>query len=116
MQSNLTIYHKLYQMTKEIYKITHNMKREYKYGIGCEILALCWECLDLFLEANHAPNAEKSAKIERLSLAFDKLKLRIRMLAEIKGISVGQFSMLCEQYVLPTGQMIGGWKKWSEVG
>jgi hypothetical protein len=113
-KANLPIYHKLYQLTKDLYKMVHNMEKEYKYTLGRDILAICWACLDLFLEANSSPNCEKHSKIEMLSLAFDKLKIRLRMSQDLDLISIGQYAHLQELYVAEIGNMIGGWSKWSE--
>lgn len=113
METNAPLYHKLYQLTKKLYSVVHNMPREYKYELGREILRLSWECLDLFFEANSSENIKKKTLIQELSNTFDGLKLRLRMAQELKLISEGQFSVLQEEYLLPTGKMIGGWLNWS---
>lgn len=112
--SNLMIYHKLRLLIKDLYRVVHNMKREYKYTIGNETLAISWSCMDLFSDANNSPDSEKLSGIQALSVLFDKLKLRLRMMEEIKLISEKQFSYFSENYILPIGKMIGGWKKWAE--
>lgn len=114
-KSNLLIYHKLYQLVKELYKMVHNMEKEYKYSLGRDVLSICWVCLDLFLEANGSPNCEKHNKINVLILAFDKLKIRLRMCQELGLISIGQYSHVQERYIAEIGKMIGGWSKWSGI-
>lgn len=113
MGTNAPLYHKLYQLTKKLYSVVHNMPREYKYELGREILGLSWECLDLFFEANSAENINKKVHIKELSKTYDRLKLRLRMAQELKLIPEGQFSVLQEEYLLPAGKMIGGWINWT---
>lgn len=110
---NLPIYLKLYQLTKVLYLATKNFKKEYKYTLGKEILDLAWHCLDLTAEANSLPNEKKKEKIVELSLAFDKLKIRLRMAQEVNLISERQFVHIHVNYFKETGEMAGGWLKWA---
>lgn len=110
---NFSLYHKIYQLIKILYRTIKNFPKEHKYSLGKDILDLAWRCLDLTLEANDMPNEYKKIKISKLSVAFDKLKLRLRMSQEINLISIGQFAHLQENYILPIGKEIGGWQKWA---
>ena len=112
--SNAPIYHKLYQLTKRMYIIVHNMPREYKFTLGEDSLRILWECLDIFMVIRVLPKSERREKIWELSFAFDRLKTRVRMMQEIGLVSERQFADLQENYILPTGKMIGGWYNWSE--
>ncbi len=114
MISKAPLYYKLYQLIKQLYRIAHNMPREYKYELGRDILHLAWDCLDLFFEANNASGELKYGRVKELSVNFDKLKLRIRLAQEIGLMSEGQFSSLQENYLSPSGKMIGGWLNWSK--
>ena len=111
--SNVPIYHKLYQLTKRMYIIVHNIPREYKYTLGQDSLDILWECLDIFMEIRMSSKNEKTLKIKELIVTFDRLKMRIRMMQDIDLISEGQFADLQENYILPTGKMIGGWYSWA---
>ena len=66
----------------------------------------------MVIEANGA-GKEKQSKILELSLAFDKLKVRLRMAQELRLISEGQFVHIHSVYCKETGEMIGGWSKWA---
>ena len=76
---------------------------------------LSWQCLDLVLEANALPDKEKYPRISELSTTFDKLKIRLRLAQEINLISKKQFSHIQTFYLKETGEMIGGWLKWSNL-
>jgi len=110
----VTLYNKLYGLTKYNYMMVKNFPKEYKFTLGGDICSLAWDCLDLVLEANALDNTKKKEKILELSTSFDKLKLRIRLAQEVNIISIGQFSHIQENYLIEIGRMIGGFLKWSE--
>jgi hypothetical protein len=110
---HLPIYLKIYQLIKFLYEIVKNFSKEYKYTLGRDILELGWGCLDLVLEINASSNNEKHLKILKLSVVFDKLKIRLRMIQELNLISEKQFAHIQNNYIKEIGQMIGGWLNWS---
>ena len=108
----LPLYLKIYQLIKFLYEVVRNFPKQYKYTLGESILDLSWQCLDLILEVNALPNEEKRPKILELSIAFDKLKVRLRMAQEMNLISERQFAHLQTYYLKEIGEMIGGWSRW----
>jgi len=110
---NLPLYLKIYQLIKFLYGAVRNFPKQYKYTLGSQIINGSWRCLDLIIEANAAAPPEKRQKIAELSVAFDKLKARLRMAQELRLISEGQFAHIQTNYCLEFGTMIGGWLKWS---
>jgi hypothetical protein len=114
MQGNSTkIYYKLHQLTKHFYGVVRSFEKEYKYTIGRDAIDLLWRCLDLAVEANSCSNENKKPVIAELSLAFEKLKIRIQMSREIKLLTVKQFAYIQEEFMLEIGKMIGGWNNWA---
>jgi hypothetical protein len=111
---NIQVYYKLFTFLKILYKAVHNMPKEYKFNIGQESIALSWSCLDLILNANSKDRESKKDQLKKLSLEFDKLKLRLRMMQEMKIITIAQFSNWQENYINSIGAMIGGWLKWNK--
>ena len=97
-------------LIKELYQITQQFPKSYKYSLGEEIQNRSWKIIDLIVDANSTTG--KHAKIKELSLEFDKLKLRIRFAFEIKLIPEKRFINLQKQ-IAEIGNMIGGWLKWS---
>ncbi|MCX6760276.1 MAG: four helix bundle protein [Candidatus Nealsonbacteria bacterium] len=110
---HLPLYLKTYQFIKFLYVMIKSFPKEYKYTLGEDILKLAWACLDTVLEANLLPNEKKYQKIKELSVIFDKLKIRIRMIQELNLISAKQFSHIQTYYAKEIGEMIGGWLGWS---
>jgi hypothetical protein len=109
----LPLYLKIYQLIKFLYERTRDFPKQYKYTFGENILDLSWQCLDLVLEANALSNKEKYSKISELSVAFDKLKIRLRMAQELNLISKRQFVHIQIYYIKEIGEMLGGWLKWA---
>jgi hypothetical protein len=112
---HLPLYIKTYQFIKFLYGMVNNFPKQHKYALGKNILGLGWRCLDLTLEANSLPNEKKHLKILELSIAFDKLKVRIRMAQELNLISVKQLAHIYDYYAKEIGEMIGGWLKWGNT-
>jgi len=48
---NLPLYLKLINLLKVLYQVTHNLPKEYKYGLAQDILSQNWKLIDLFIEA-----------------------------------------------------------------
>ncbi len=111
---HLPLYLKLYQLIKFLHERVRNFPKQYKYTLGKNILDLTWQCLDLVLEANVLPGKEKKyPRILELSIAFDRLKIRLRMAQEINLISKKQFSHIQANYIKEVGEMAGGWLRWA---
>jgi len=111
--NKLPLYYKFCQLLKSLYRAIDNFKKQYKYSLGKEILELNWKCLDLIIEINALVDNEKHFEIKKLSIAFDQLKMRLRMAQELKQLSKKQYSHLQTNYIKEIGKMIGGWLRWS---
>jgi len=107
------LYLSLYKLTKYLYHIHHNTRKEYKYTLGDNILSLAWKCLDKVVLTNALPNKKKSPKICQASAVFDQLKLRLRMAHELKLISHKQYSYIIQQNE-EIGKMLAGWLNWAK--
>ena len=81
--------------------------------MGQNILDLAWETLDFVILANSLPNKEKPNPILQASIAFDKLKIRLRLAHEIKLINHRIQAFLAEKNE-EIGKMLAGWLKWAE--
>jgi hypothetical protein len=111
---HLSLYNKMYQLTKYLYERVNSFPRQYKYNLGQEIIDLSWRCLDLLVRANILPKKEKRNEILALSVAFDCLKTRLRMAQEIRILSARQYAHIQCVFVKEVGDMLGGWLKWTE--
>jgi len=113
-EKKFPLYYKFYQLLKFLYLMVQNFPREHKYTLGREIIKKSWQCLDLILGINAVPKDQKKFLLQKLSLTFDQLKIRLRMSQEVKIISVNQFAHLYTNYLKEIGDMIGGFMKWGQ--
>jgi glutaredoxin-related protein len=113
MQDKLPLYIKNYNLIIYLYKIVHNLEKEYKHTLGITLLDSAYEVLDNVIVANTLPNNKKFMKIKEVSSSFDKLKMRIRIAHDIGLISHKKFSFIIKQEI-EIGLMINGWLKWAE--
>ena len=111
--SDLPLYLTVYKLLLYLYVLVNNFPKSYKYSLGKDILDLTWETLDLIILANNLPNKEKHGPILQASIAFDKLKIRLRLALEIMLINRQKFAFLVETNE-EKGKLLAGWLKWSE--
>lgn len=110
---DLPLYLAVYKLTKYLYLLVKNFPKAYKFTLGQNILDLAWETLDCTILANSLPNKQKPPAIRQASVAFDKLKIRLRLAHEIKLISNRKRGFLIEKNE-EIGKMLAGWLKWAE--
>jgi hypothetical protein len=111
--TDLPLYLAVYKLLLYLYTLVKNFPKSYKYSLGRDILDLAWETLDLIVRANNLPNKEKPGPILQASVAFDKLKIRIRLAWELTLINHQKLAFLIEENE-EIGKMLAGWLKWSE--
>jgi hypothetical protein len=107
-----TLYLKTYKLLLYFHRLIHNFRKEYKHNLGKSIIDLTWQMLDSTIEANALPNHQKEREIKNISIAFDKLKIRLRIAHELKQISHKQYSYIIRQNE-EIGKMIHGWQNWA---
>lgn len=111
--SDLPLYLAVYKLLLYLYLLVNNFPKSYKYSLGQNILDLAWETLDFVILANSLPNKEKPEPIRHASVAFDKLKIRLRLAHEIKLINHKKQAFLAEKNE-EIGKMLAGWLAWAE--
>lgn len=112
--SHLPIYVKTYESIGLIYKIVGQFRKEYKHTLGAEIQEIAWKMLDEIILVNSQNNEDKKHGIQKISMLFDRLKIRFRFAYEIGLIPSKKFEIVQKQFE-EIGKMIGGWMKWVEI-
>lgn len=111
---NMPLYVKLVELLRVEYTIFQNLPKAYKFSLGQDVINRTWNIIDLFIIIQTTTTTEgkqtKELVIEQLSQQFDCLKLRVRFLAELKLISLGQSTNM-SGYLVEIGKMIGSWQK-----
>ena len=108
---HIKIFQSVYTLCLEIYKITRNFKKEYKYTLGERLKSLIHDILDLVVKTNSMPDKEKSQGLSELNYKKENLRIHIRMAFDLKMVSRGQLGIL-NQRIEEIGKQIGGWQKW----
>ena len=110
--SHLPIYIKTYESVKLVYRIVRQFRKEYKYTLGAELEQLIWKILDEVIRVNSLQDAGKKDGIEKISLLFDKFKIRFRFAYEMGLVNGEKFGIAQAQFE-EIGKMVGGWQKWT---
>ena len=110
---DLPLYLAVYKLLLYLYILVSNFPKSYKYSLGRDILDLAWKTLDYIILANSLSNKEKPKVILNASVAFDKLKIRLRLAHEIKLVNHKRQAFLIEGNE-EIGKMLTGWYKWAK--
>lgn len=109
---HLPLFLKTYDFIKIVYRIVGQFRKEYKYTLGKELEEIIWRVLDEIITANSLPDEQKGIYIAKISLLFDKFKIRFRFAFELGLMNDKKFAFAQKQ-IEEIGKMIGGWGKWT---
>jgi hypothetical protein len=105
---NLPIYGVTYNLLQVVTKITKDMSRDYKQSLGNTLRADCVELVVLIYRANCSRN--KRPHLEALQERLQVVLLLLRLSADLKLISRGQFAQTIE-LTDQIGRQSTGWLK-----
>jgi len=108
---HLRIFQCAYDLVVEIYKITKNFNREYKYTLGEKLKESSHELLDIIRKVNSLPNKEKTKYFEMIDFKKENLRIYLRIACELKLISVNRLGLFNES-IEEIGRQLGGWQKY----
>jgi hypothetical protein len=104
----LPIYKETYHLLLELFKLTQNFSREYKYTIGQDIKYNGIQMVLTIFKANTA--IDKSPALAEMSNYFEVLKLELRLCVDLHLISTKQHAAVWN-YLDAIGKQLTGWKK-----
>ncbi len=107
------LYLEMLKFQKYLFLTTNSFTKQQKKNLGNDIISFGWEVLDSIVDCNEAPNIEKSFFLKKGSIAFDKLKIRLRFGYEVGVIPDKRYSVIIKE-LENIGNMLFGWLKWSE--
>lgn len=111
--NHLPIFQLAYKLTLEIYQITHNFSREYKYTLGQKLKEISADFLDFIVLANSQENKIPSLKEARLRL--ERLRIHIRLACDLKIISFKKYELLSRS-LEELSKQLAGWQDWALKG
>jgi len=109
---DLPVYKDTYQLVKQVFEITKEFPKEYKYSLGQDMKR---DALQLVRSIYRANKAEKKKEyLEQFLDDFELLKLEIRLCVDMRILSIrrqAEFSKLIESI----GKQITGWRNATPV-
>ena len=108
---NLPVYKAAYDMFQDITLLRSQMKREYKYTIGERLLN---ETIELIIKIYKANRSKvKDVYIADAQEHTEIIRLLLRLLKDIKEISLKRFIALSQKIELVSKQL-AGWMKYQK--
>ena len=109
LHSDLTVYKASYDLLlKNIFEFTRNFKKEYKYTVGESIKKETIILLTLIYRAN--TRADKSAVLQEAREHIEVIRLFIRLMKDMKQISLKQFVSV-NIVVENVSKQLTGWQR-----
>ena len=91
----LQVYIDTYQLTRELYLITHKFPHEFKYCLGTQINQDVLKLLYHIFQANHI-KSERIDHLNRFLAALDMVRVELRLAHDMKVLSTRQISHLAQ--------------------
>jgi hypothetical protein len=106
--NELPVYKAAYDLLLQIFELTHNLNREYKYTLGEKLKNEITEVLTSIYRANRV--WEKPSIIEQAREQLEVVRLYIRILKDTKQIGSGKHIFI-NQSVENVSRQLAGWHK-----
>ncbi|MBD8347736.1 MULTISPECIES: four helix bundle protein [unclassified Dysgonomonas] len=107
---NLPVYKQSYDLLLEIYGMSKNMSRDYRYTIGEELKKRIMDLMVCIYHANGSTNEGKGVHLKQAREYIVEIKLYIRLLADLKQISVKRLADLTEK-TESVSKQLSAWEK-----
>lgn len=107
---NLPVYKQSYDLLLDVYTVSKNLSRDYRFSLGEELKK---KIMDLMICIYHANANADEQKIKYLRSAREyvvEIKLFIRLLADLKQISISRQALFTEK-VESVSKQLAAWEK-----
>jgi|TARA_R110000737_G_scaffold352539_2_gene398961 four helix bundle protein len=111
LYDNLPVYKAAYDMFQDITILRSKMKREYKFTLGERLMNASLDLIINIYKANR--QKEKKKYIEVAQEQTELIRLLLRLLKDIKEISLKRFISLNEKIEMVSKQLTG-WMKYQK--
>jgi hypothetical protein len=108
--NHLPIFQLAYSQTLEIYKLTHQFPREYKYTLGQKLKEVSAEFLDFIILANS--RKDKTRVLDEARMRLERLRIHIRLACDLKIINLKRFESI-NRSSEELSKQLSGWQTWS---
>lgn len=106
---NLPVFKDTYDLLLQIIRLSTNLQRDFRYTIGERLKTEIMELCIYIYKANGS--YEKQEFIEKARERMVVVKLQVRVLHDMKQISVKQFAMLADKMEMVSKQL-ASWQKY----
>ena len=104
----LPVYKATYDLLLQIFQLTHNLNREYKFTLGEKLKNEITELLSNIYRANRT--REKAVYLEKARENLELVRLYIRILKDLKQIS-GKKHVFINLSIEKVSKQLAGWHK-----
>ncbi len=112
LYTNLSVYKASYDLLLEIFRLTKNFSREYKYTIGEDLKK---ENIEMILKI-YGANSSFEGRKKKIGLArknIETIRLLIRILKDLKEVSLNRFIQINEK-IESVSKQLTAWEKASK--
>jgi len=104
------IFHKTYELYKEIYGLRNTLPKQDRYAIWLKVENTTLEVLEAILVAISLSKNQKSEVLENASKKLNILRVFVRISKDVSAIDNKKYIFLQEK-LDEIGRMLGGWIK-----
>lgn len=110
---HLQVFKDIYQFNIYFHKLSIGFRRDIKYGLASEVRNLASYVMNQIVLANNV--RDKRAYLTRAETSIELIKIKLRMLSDLKVIKVSSYRYSSE-ILINISRQISAWKKWTENG
>lgn len=107
---NLPVYKQAYDLLIDIYGMSKNMARDYRYTIGEEVKKKVMDMMVCIYHANRSMGDDKLKYLKKSREYIVEIKLYIRLLIDLKQISIKKLAELTEK-TESVSKQLSAWEK-----
>jgi len=109
-QSEMPIFSKTYDLLTWLLPMTNHFPRAHRHTFTQRLLDAAFDLREHLEEANAVRGPARQAKLQEADVALAKLRLYLRLAAQWKWLSPGQYQHAAA-LVAEVGRLLGGWQK-----
>lgn len=104
-----------YQLLADLHRLTARMTKQLRFTTGVEVAKLAGNTLDELVAANCQRQGNlRLEAIDRATTHITCLRLRLRLLHELKAVSSGQLAVFNSQ-IENISKQLTAWRKWTQA-
>lgn len=108
---HLPLFKTAYDFKLYFVKLSRGFPKDFKYGLAAEIRELCLKIIDNIILANNS--IDKTEYLKNMSTAIERIKIKVRLLNDLKVIKLSSYKYISEQLVNLSKQTTA-WRTWSQ--